>query len=570
MTDAAMLSEQGPVEAFDEVVDVLVVGSGAGGLAAAVTAADSGCSVMVAEKADRCGGATGRSGGWMWTPGTSFAKADGVDEDPLDGPRTYLEQRLGEQFDASRVEAYLRAAPRMVDFFQQRTHLTFTPGSWIHDIYGDTPGAGTGHRSVGPDPIDTNTLPERVRSILPKQLWETSFLGMGIMAGPDLQGFLRAAQRDPRGLWHATKRTTRHLLDLTLHRESRHLVNGAALIARLLASADDLGVDVRVNTAVRSLIRDSSGAIRGAVLESPRGTVTVGARRAVVLAAGGFPADVRRRVEFFPHGTGADHHTLAPATDTGDGLRMGTWAGGDLDTSVASPVAWCPVSLVPHRGRADGVFPHIMDRGKPGIIGVTADGRRFVNEANGYHDYVLGMLRATPEGQPVESWLIADHRAQRRYPLGMSKPFPVPVWPYLRSGYLQRADTLEELAEKCGIDGAQLAKTVQQFNEEAARGQDPEYGRGTTAFNRYSGDPTVRPNPTLAVLDRPPYYAVKVLPGSFGTFLGLRADERSRVLSADGSVIPGLYAVGTDQGSVFGGHYPSGASTSGRRWFSDI
>ncbi len=568
MSAPTLVSEAGPVGHVDETLDVVVVGSGAGGLSAAVTAAHHGLSVLVVEKDERCGGATGRSGGWMWAPGNAFARADGVVEDVADGPRTYLGQRLGEQFDARRIDAFLAAAPDMVSFFHLRTALRLVPGTWIHDIHGATPGAGTGHRSVGPAPVRATTLSPAVRRLVPRQLWETSFLGMGIMSGPDLKGFLAASQRDPRGLLHAARRTARHLLDVALHGRGQTLVNGAALVARLLESALGLGVDVRTRTAVTSLLRDADGHIAGVVVAGPQGTRVVGAGRGVVLASGGFPADVVRRATAFPRGTGPGHHTLAPATATGDGLRMGEWAGGHV-VGGASPVAWCPVSLVPYpmtsrlRGRRTGVFPHILDRGKPGVIGVVSTGRRFVNEADGYHDYVLGMLRAVPEGEEVQSWLVADHRFVRRYPLGMAKPFPVPTAPYVRSGYLVRADSVEELARRCGIDPAGLAATVRDVNEHARRGEDPDFHRGESGFNLASGDARVTPNPSLAPLDRPPYYAVRVLPGSFGTFTGLASDDHARVLDANGRALPGLYAAGTDQASVFGGHYPSGGINIG-------
>lgn len=568
MSAPTLESEAGPVRHIDETVDVVVVGSGAGGLSAAVTAAHHGLAVLMIEKDERCGGATGRSGGWMWAPGNAFARADGVVEDVADGPRTYLEQRLGEQFDARRVDAFLAAAPDMVSFFHLRTALRLVPGTWIHDIYGATRGAGTGHRSVGPEPVRATTFPPSVRRLVPRQLWETSFLGMGIMSGSDLKGFLAASQGDPGGLMHATRRTARHLIDVALHGRGQTLVNGAALVARLLDSALRLGVAVRTRTAVTSLLRDADGHVAGVVVAGPQGTHVVGARRGVVLAAGGFAADAVRRTIAFPRGLGHGHHTLAPATATGDGLRMGEWAGGHVVWG-ASPAAWCPVSLVPYpvtgrlRGRRSGVFPHILDRGKPGVIGVLSTGRRFVNEADGYHDYVLAMLRSVPEGEEVQSWLIADHRFVRRYPLGMAKPFPVPLGPYVRSGYLIRADSVEELARRCGIDPDGLAATVHDVNEHARRGEDPDFHRGESGFNRSFGDARVTPNPSLAPLDRPPYYAVRVLPGSFGTFAGLASDDHARVVDATGRPLPGLYAVGTDQASVFGGHYPSGGINIG-------
>jgi succinate dehydrogenase/fumarate reductase flavoprotein subunit len=300
------------------------------------------------------------------------------------------------------------------------------------------------------------------------------------------------------------------------------------------------------------------------VLSAPEGEITVRARRGVLLAAGGFPSDVARRRELFPRTpTGHEHWTLAPPEATGDGITLGESAGGLFDTSLASPAAWCPVSLVPYRGGRVGTYPHIVDRGKPGLIAVLSDGRRFVNEADGYHQFTSAMIASVPDDEEVAAWLICDSAFQRRYPFGMSKPFPVPVWPYLRSGYLTRGRTLEELARACGIDPAGLADTVAAFNQHAAVGEDPEFGRGRSAFNRGSGDPDHTPNPSLAPIEKAPFYAIKVLPGSFGTFAGLKADAFSRVLTGEGEPVPGLYVAGSDQASVMGGHYPSGGINLG-------
>ena len=541
--------------------DLLVIGGGAAGLSAAITAAYHGMGVILVEKASVLGGAAAWSGGWMWAPRNPLSQADGFVED-IEAPRTYLQHALGEEYDEPRVEAFLRNSPYMVAFFEKHTSLQFVSGSWIADIHGELPGAGTGGRSVGPQPFNARRLRKDLRRLVRQQLYETSFLGMGIMAGPDLQAFLHTTT-SAKSFLHAARRTAFHALDLVTNRRGMHLVNGPALIARLVKSADEVGVKMWVDSPASELIIDE-GAVTGAVLARGDGPVTVRARRGVLLAAGGFPNDVARRRALFPKTpTGKEHWTLAPPETTGDGLSLGESCGGQFDDTLASPAAWCPVSLVPFRNGREGIYPHIIDRGKPGLIAAAANGKRFVNEADGYHQFTTGMIDATPPGEPVQAWLICDHRFQRRYPFGMSKPFPVPTWPYLRSGYLKKGRTLTQLAAECGIDPQGLELTVREFNRHAAVGEDPEFGRGSTAFNRASGDPEHAPNPSLAPLEKGPFYAIRVLPGSFGTFFGLRADPHARVIDAEGEPIEGLYVAGSDQANVMGGHYPSGGINLG-------
>lgn len=542
--------------------DVIVVGAGAGGLAAAVSAAHAGSSVLVLEAADVCGGATAWSGGWLWAPRSMLAHAEGLDES-IDDVKEYLRAALADDYDEERVDAFLVAAPEMIEFFHTRTALELVPGTKVNDIYGDLPHAGTGNRSAAPKPINARRLSPSVRKLMRGQLYETSFLGMGIMAGPDLGAFLAAARGSIRGIWHCTWRLGFHLLDLVVHRRGMQLVNGTALVGRLLQSAEDAGVAIRVSSPARRLLRDDDGRVTGVVADTPDGAVTFTARAGVVLAGGGFPNDPERRRQRFPRTpTGREHWTLAPETADGSSITLGESVGGIL-RQQSSAGAWCPVSLVPYRSGRMGVFPHIMDRAKPGSIGVVSTGERFVNEANGYFDYVTGMFAAAPEGEPVQSWQIGDATFVRRFPLGMAKPRPVPLFPYLRSGYLVKAPTLRALAEKCGIDPDQLERTVADFNHDARTGTDTRFGRGSTPFNRYGGDVSAHPNPSLAPLEKGPFYAVRVVPGSFGTFAGLATDAQARVLDAEERPIPGLYAVGADQANVMGGHYPAGGVNIG-------
>jgi succinate dehydrogenase/fumarate reductase flavoprotein subunit len=540
--------------------DVLIVGSGAAGLSAAVTAAWHGLKVIVVEKDPVFGGATAWSGGWAWVPCNPLARRAGIVED-VEQPRTYLKHELGEHYQPAMIDAFLKAGPRMVAFFEQHTSLQFADGNAIADIHGDTPGAGTGGRSVIAAPYDGRKVGKLLKR-LRRTLRETSFMGMPIMAGADLAAFLNLT-RSLKSAWHVTRRFTRHLLDLAIHGRAMQLVNGVALVARLAKSAEDLGVLLWESAPVTELLRDNEQ-VRGAQVSTAKGNIRIHARKAVVLAAGGFAHDIERRKSLFPRTpTGHEHLALPPLGVCGDGLRLGESVGARVNTEMACAVAWAPVSRVPHKDGSVGHFPHIIERGKPGIIGVLSNGQRFVNEANGYYDYVSAMVNAAPSGEEVASWLICSHAFQRRYGLGISRPFPVPLSGFIRSGYLKTGNTLEELARACGIDPNGLRRTVSHYNQHARNGEDPQFGRGSTPYNRKQGDALQHPNPCVAPIEQGPFYAVKVHPGCFGTFAGLKVNQHAQVLGESGQVIPGLYAAGGDMASIMGGHYPAGGINLG-------
>lgn len=551
--------------------DLLVVGSGAGALSAAVTAAHLGLRVVVIEKTAWFGGTTAWSGGWLWVPRNPLARAAGIDEslDAADGPRTYLRAILGERYDAPqlwpRLEAFLAHAPAAVQFHLEHTQLRFVDGNAVPDFHGRMPGARTGGRSVCAAPFDAARLSPALRARLRPPRDILSFLGLSI--GGDLRHFLRA-NRAWDSFAYVARRIARHALDLVTHGHTRQRMGGNALVAALLASAQELGVTLLAEHAARELTRADDGRITGALVDTPDGPRRIVARRGVVLATGGFPHDRARQARLFPHApTGAEHWSAAPATNTGDGLRLAEAVGARIDVGTDAG-AWAPVSLVPCADGSVAPFPHLAERGKPGLIAVDADGRRFVDEAGNYHSFMRGLFdaqgrRAAP-GQPVEAWLVCDHRFQRRYGLGHSKPWPLPLAPWLRSGYLMRADTLAGLARRCGFDAAGFGATVAAFNHHAARGDDPAFGRGSTPYDRMQGDAEhTGPNPCVAPIVQAPFYAVRIVPGSLGTFAGLASDAHARVLDASGAPIPGLYAAGNDLASVMAGEYPSGGITLG-------
>ncbi|HEV7371087.1 FAD-dependent oxidoreductase [Arenibaculum sp.] len=543
--------------------DLLVVGTGAGGLSTAVTAAIAGLDVLVVEKAPVFGGTTARSGGWLWIPGNRHARDAGF-QDSKEEARTYLQHEAGNHFDPDRVDAFLDAGPEMVDFFEKNTSVRFVLGPTFADYHPDAPGGKDGGRSICAEPFDARGLGGNVKNLRPP-LREITFLGMMIGSGKELLHFFNVT-RSPVSMAFVARLLARYGSDRLLHGRGMRLTNGNALAGRLAKSAFDLGVPIWLSSPAKELLVED-GRVVGAVIAKPDGEVRVRARRGVVLAAGGFPWDLDRRRRLFPHApTGREHYTPAPETNTGDGLRLGEAVGGRGQSELPNAAAWVPVSQVPRRDGSFGVFPHFVDRSKPGVIAVNRHGRRFVNEANSYHDFVQAMRASYDASDPGEvcGWFVCDHKTIRRYGLGFAKPAPLPLRPYLKSGYLVRGDTPEELARNAGFDPAAFRATLDAFNGPARRGEDPEFHKGSTSYNRSLGDPDHQPNPCVAPVEQGPFYAVKVVVGDLGTFAGLRTDRYARVLRAqDGSPIDGLYAVGNDMGSIMGGNYPGGGITLG-------
>ncbi|MDV7209978.1 FAD-dependent oxidoreductase [Azotobacter beijerinckii] len=540
--------------------DVLVVGSGAGGLSTAITAKKHGLDVVVVEKEEHFGGTTAFSGGVLWIPGNHLARATGV-QDSREAARTYLRNEAGAFFDDRAADALLEYGPEMLEFFERETEVKFVP-TLYPDYHPTLPGGVDIGRSVLAAPYDIRRLGEDMARLRPP-LETITFIGMMFnSSNADLKHFFNAT-KSLTSFVYVTKRLATHLKELLLYRRGINVTSGNALAARLAQSALDLGIPIHTRTPASELLLEN-GRVIGALVRGPQGTQRIEARRGVVLASGGFSHDLARIHQAYPHlRRGGEHLSPVPVGNTGDGAYLAESVGGKLELRFPEAAAWMPVSRVPLGKGRHGVFPHLLDRYKPGVIGVLRDGRRFTNESESYHDVGAALIQACEGQRETVMWLVCDRTAIGKYGLGYAKPSPMPLRPLIRSGYLLKGATLAELAQQAGIDPRGLEETVCQYNLGAERGVDNEFGRGTTAFNRYLADPEHRPNPCVAPIGKGPYYAVKVVMGDLGTFDGLRTSLEGEVLGEGGAAIPGLYAVGNDRASVMGGNYPGAGITLG-------
>lgn len=539
--------------------DVLVAGSGAGGFSAAITAANAGLKVLMAEKAGVFGGTSATSGGYIWIPGNSLARSAGIDDSP-EKIRRYLKHELGARYDEPFVESYLDSGPKMVDFFVKDVGINFHLATQIPDYHSEHPDACGGGRSLYVKPVSGKILNGefwRLRP-LPREL---SLFGMGVSSGSDL-GHLYKFGRSLSSTWHVSLLLARYGLDLLRFGRSRTLVNGNSLIAQLASAAFKRAIPIWTSAPVVDLLKDDDRVIGAVVLKNGR-SVKVFAKRGVILASGGFAHDIERRSRVYKHPARAEEHvSLTAPGNIGDGARMAESMGGYFDSDVANAGAWVPMSRAPRKDGTWGPILHTVNQGKPGMIMVMRDGKRFIDESSPYHDLVEKMVSVPQKGLPAGAFIVCDHWAFSRYGLGYAKPL-LPLKPLVDTGYLIVADTPEELALKAGINVAAFKITLAEYNSHAERGEDPVFGKGKAKYGRYLGDLSHSPNPCVAPLKQGPYYAVWMYPGDIGSFAGIKTDASARVLRKDGDFVPGLFAVGNDMSSVFRGTYPAGGSLLG-------
>lgn len=550
--------------ALPERCDLLVIGSGAAGMAAAITASHLGLRPVVVEKAPVFGGSTAVSGGAIWVPDNPLMRAAGI-EDSAEDALTYIAGETGNRMNRPLVEAFLHNGPRMVDFFHHHTALRFTHRSHSPDYHSERPGARMGGRVLDAEDYDGARLGPWLARLRPPIAEFTLFGGM--MVNRFDIGHLLKMTRAPASALHVARLLLRHGRDRLRHGRGTRLVLGAAIAGRLAETLIERGIPLVLDCALVGLECDADGRVTGARLRDAQGADRrVTALRGVVLAAGGYAHDAARRAATMPHvAAGLPHYSMSPAAGTGDALRAAEAVGAAVLDSNDNAGFWTPVSLLPD-GAAGAVrpFPHLfLDRAKPGVIAVGQDGRRFGNEALSYHDFTQALVAHLLASGTRSAFLIADHRALRRYGLGAVPAFPGSIRRHLASGYLRRGATPGQLAQALGIDGAGLAATLEGFNRDAADGVDRSFGKGSTAYQTYLGDADQRPNPCLRPLTEAPFYGIEIFPGDIGTSVGLSIDPDGRVLRADGSPIAGLLACGNDANSIMAGAYPGAGITLG-------
>jgi glycine/D-amino acid oxidase-like deaminating enzyme len=540
-------------------VDILVVGTGAAGLTAALTAARSGAKTLAIEKTAFVGGTTSYSEAMIWVPCSAQAKAKNISDSP-EAALQYLQAVAGNRLDTERSRAYIEAAPHMLSFIESNSEVAYTLSATSLDYYADKPGATKGARAMNVGKFNARKLGRKLFAQLRRPLPSASILGGMAIAGGDLHHFYRFGR---------SFASTIKVIALVAHYgwdrisgwpRNTWLGNGDGAIAALWHANLKAGTKVQTQTAARKLHMNGSRVV-GVDIENQGTTKHIQVRQGVILATGGLSANPELRKRHAPHvDRGSTYVQLTAEGATGDGLSLATDAGASIRTELHQAFAWAPSSWVPHRGSG---FPHFVERAKPGIIIVNNEGERFANEAMPYHDLVPAMAAALPDAQDLGCWIIADHHAQRTYGLGAAPPAPMPLRSDIKSGYLIVGETLSSLAEKIGVPAERLQATVAAFNDDAIGGTDSRFGRGQSAFDLAYGDPDHRPNPCLGPLLKPPFYAVRLGASDIGSFVGLATNRYAQVLDAQQQPINGLYAAGLDAANAMGGHYPAAGVTVG-------
>nr|WP_280357165.1 3-oxosteroid 1-dehydrogenase [Nocardia otitidiscaviarum] len=532
--------------------DVVVVGSGAAGMTAALTAAHHGLRAVLIEKAAHYGGSTARSGGGVWIPGNKALKAAGRPDDREEA-RTYLHSIIGDVVPADRIDTYIDRGAEAFDFVLDHTPLKMKWVPGYSDYYPEAPGGRGEGRSCEPKPFNAKILGEERFKLEPP--YAKAPLNVVVMQADFVR--LNLIRRHPKGIMRAMRVGARTYLAKWT---GKHILGmGQAIIAAMRKGLMDANVPVLLETPMTKLIVENGRVVGVEALRDGK-PVVFRARYGVVLGSGGFEhnAEMRTKYQRQPIGT---EWTTGAAANTGDGIIAGMEAGGAVD--FMEDAWWGPTIF-----KGGKPWFALAERNLPGTIMVNADGKRFGNESAPYVEAVHTMYggeygQGDGPGENIPAWLVFDQRYRNRYIFAGLQPGQRIPSRWMENDDIVKADTLAELAARIGVPAANLTATVERFNSFADTGVDEDFGRGKSHYDRYYGDPTVKPNPCLAALVQGPFYAAKMVPGDLGTKGGLVADTAGRVLREDGTVIEGLYASGNTATPAMGHTYAGPGATIG-------
>ncbi len=533
----------------DTAVDLLVVGSGTG-MAAALAARELGLSVLIVEKSSYVGGSTARSGGALWLPASPVLDEANAG-DTAERAGTYLDSVVAGSAPPQRSAAFVAQVSATVEMLRRTTPLRLFWARDYSDYHPEEPGGSAAGRTCECRPFDTSLLGE-YRTRLEPGLMEVT-VPMPT-TGADYRWMNLVARLPRKGIPVYAKRLAQGVGGRMLGR--RYAAGGQGLMAGLFTGVLRAGIPIWTGTTLTRLTRRGER-VSGAVVEHGGREVTISARRGVVLATGGFDHRMEMRWKFQSESLGADL-SLGAAANTGDGIRAGQEIGAAID--LMDQAWWFP-AVAPLPGKAPAVM--LAERSLPGCLIVDQHGRRFVNEATDYMSFGQRLLELERSGSPVESmWIVFDQQYRNSYVFGAELFLRMRIpQAWYDAGIAVRADNLAELGAGIGVPVPEFVETMTRFNQNAAAGEDPDFGRGRSAYDRYYGDPTVKPNPNLRPLVNGPFYAVRMVLSDLGTCGGLKTDERARVLREDGGPIAGLYAIGNTAANAFGTTYPGAGAT---------
>jgi succinate dehydrogenase/fumarate reductase flavoprotein subunit len=540
-------------------VDLLVAGAGPAGMTAALVASLQGLDVLLCEKSGQVGGTGSTSAGTLWIPGNHQSKNAGFD-DSAEKAEQYLDSLIGNPANRDLRTAFLKTGPAAIDYLEANTDVKFLPCGRHPDYRSNMKGAAVAGRTIIPQPFDGRLLGgdfTRLRAPIP----EFMVFG-GMMIGKADIAPLVGRFKSLANFSHAARLFIRYLVDRIRYPRGTRLTMGNALTARLFFSLRKRGVEILFNAPIAGVVYEN-GRVMGAKIKVAGEEIYVKARKGVVLATGGYAHNKRFRDAFMPRPVPV--HSMSSEFNQGDGIVIGESLGARIAPEEHGHSGlWTPASVTMRADGAKGLYPHLLlDRAKPGLIAVNAAGRRFVNEAVSYHDFVEAMFEANTRSPSIPCYLICNATFIEKYGLGIVYPGTKNLSRFVKSGYLKRGDTLEGLAARIGVDAQGLRATIARHDGFARTGIDVDFGKGETELNRFNGDESHGPNPCVGPLGVAPFYAVEIWPAEIAVSTGLSTDADARVLDKDRQVIPGLYACGNDMASPMSGSYPGPGTTLG-------